>query len=247
MMLGLFAFIALFSYLAARRLNLSFDDSFGLIGWCTFAGIVGGRVAYLLECSSVWHMSLFELCDVQSGGLSVLGALVSVPVVLFVWSWFCRKPFLPLLDLVCFCAPLFDFFGRLGCLFGGCCYGVPSQLLSVMYLDASVGASVGVPLLSIQLITALLFLFVFCLFLIGYCLFDIDRSFPGFFVLAYFFCAAFIRFGVDFFRGDRGDAVISFESVFVTGYQVACLMLGCIALVVLGFVLVKKYKKFGAL
>ena len=56
------------------------------------------------------------------GGLAVLGAMYLGCRLSKLSPW-------PLLDAVCLYAPLGHAFGRLGCFFGGCCFGAPTECL----------------------------------------------------------------------------------------------------------------------
>lgn|GEM_PF-2142753 len=239
-LLGLLAFMFVFMTFSAPRLKMTLDDSLSLVLCCTLAAVFGGRLAYLLGGYEVAGYSFLGAFNVWGGGLSIMGSLVSVPLVLVVWGWFYQINVAVLLDEVCKSVPIADFFGRLGCLFGGCCYGEFSLFMPVMYQDSFAAAPCDIPLFPVQALTALLFLAVFCVFSIMRSRFDFST---GFFTAAYFSSAAFIRFGVDFLRGDRGTMLFSVGSVGITSYQIWCLALGAIASVVLISLLLKKHTK----
>lgn len=226
---------------------MSIDETVGIVSCFTVVGLIGARAMYVLGCENFLFMPMSDICDLQSGGLSVLGSLIIVPIALFAWTFFKGRSLLPVLNIACFCAPILDVFGRLGCFFGGCCYGIVSYWFPVVYLDPLAGAPIRIPLFPVQLFTSALFLLVFGVFWWMRLYIDTDKPLQGFFIAAYFSCAAFIRFSVDFFRGDRGEAIVTMWPRFITTYQAGCLVIGFCALGMLGFILLRKYKKFGAL
>jgi phosphatidylglycerol:prolipoprotein diacylglycerol transferase len=97
--------------------------------------------------------------------------------------------------------PLAHAFGRLGCFFAGCCYGVPSAF--GLEFNASELAPHGVKLLPVQLIEAgcNLLLFVLLLVLSRFC--RRRGLLTGTYLAAY----AVMRFVLEFFRYDAERGV----------------------------------------
>lgn len=117
---------------------------------------------------------------------------------------FCRRyktPVIPVADLF---APAFAAahgFGRVGCFFGGCCYGVPvdsSHPFAVIFPPSSSVAPQGVPLLATQLIEAA------CLFVIAAILVAVYKKTAGTGLTAclYGLLYSILRFILEFYRGD---------------------------------------------
>jgi len=107
--------------------------------------------------------------------------------------------------------PLFDIFapalaiahgiGRLGCLFGGCCYGIEvpqSHPFSIIYPPVSLSAPAGVPLLAVPILEAS-FLFILSVVLAAICL---VRKKPGLGASIYLLAYPVWRFALEYFRGD---------------------------------------------
>lgn len=85
--------------------------------------------------------------------------------------------------------PLFHFFGRIGCFFYGCCYGI----------ETTFGITInGITRLPIQLIEALYNLFLF--FLLSYL--KKKNMFKNSLLILYLVTYSFYRFIIEFFRGD---------------------------------------------
>ncbi|MEX0849023.1 MAG: prolipoprotein diacylglyceryl transferase [Candidatus Dependentiae bacterium] len=164
------------------------------------SGVIGGRLLYLLgnyNDISSW----FDICAVHKGGLSILGSIITVLLVL---SWYLKQnkiPVLPFLDLLAIYAPLLQSFSRLGCLFAGCCFGKPAILpWAIIYKTQDTLAPTFCSLHPTQLYSALgLFLiFIFLHYIAQYRL-----KKPGLLMFAYLTLVSLNRFVVDFYRGDQ--------------------------------------------
>jgi phosphatidylglycerol:prolipoprotein diacylglycerol transferase len=124
---------------------------------------------------------------------------------------FCRCfkiPFLPTVDILAPAIPAGHALGRIGCLLGGCCYGIEvgdSHPFAVVYPERTDGfsdftAPSGVPLLSIQVIEAvgnLTIAAILILFSFAY-----KKKVAGQCIALYGLLYAIQRFVLEFFRGD---------------------------------------------
>lgn len=141
------------------------------------------------------------------GALIFLGALVLGCRLLGLSPW-------PLSDAVCRYAPLGHAFGRLGCFFGGCCFGAvtdgptgvrfpagsPAYLQHKAHGLLAPGAVASLPVHPSQLYEALGDVLLFCL------LAAVSRRPgglpPGRLTTLYLLGYAALRFGLEFWRGD---------------------------------------------
>lgn len=231
LILGLLIFTYFFLSRARVGLGQSYEDLMAIVLWGVGAAVVGARLAYVLENPNIFTQGLASLCDVQTGGLSVIGSLFAVPIVLIARARANNIEVLKLLDVVSLYVPILDAFGRLGCLVGGCCFGFPYKAwFSIKYLNSCVAAPCGVLLFPAQFLTVVLFV---ALFLILYALMrhfgSLDQRPTGLLTAVYLMGAAFIRFGVDFIRGDRGELFCSIGMHSITAYQLVSLVLGLAA------------------
>ncbi|MBM3894407.1 prolipoprotein diacylglyceryl transferase [Candidatus Dependentiae bacterium] len=202
LVVGLWLFSWHFIASGSRQLALSRSELLDIIFVGLLAGVLGGRLFYLLESGFLSCGDL--ICGLSSGGLSVLGAIIAVPLALYGYAWAKKISFLNLMDQICLHAPLLDMYGRIGCFFAGCCFGLEwDGFFSIAYQFESSGQLVGVPLFPIQLVAALLFSVMWSFF-VGF-----DRVFrqkpSGSMFMLYLFCASLIRFVLDFWRGDRPE------------------------------------------
>lgn len=105
------------------------------------------------------------------------------------------------------CIPLFHFFGRLGCLFAGCCYGIEYHGFGhIVYVRN------GVPLetFPVQLVESIIEIIIFLLLLLRYCV--LTRKERNNMLLIYFMVYSICRFFIEFLRGDPNRGFFSFLS-----------------------------------
>lgn len=93
------------------------------------------------------------------------------------------------------CIPFGHAIGRVGCLFGGCCYGLPYDGIGAVHLDP---VGITYPVFPIQLLEAAINL------ILSGCLLLYSRKKPYGYTLLYLYLVFYgaIRFILEFFRGD---------------------------------------------
>ena len=128
------------------------------------------------------------------GGIS--GGLVVLLIIKKAWS-------LNLLDFADILTPGYLTglgIGRIGCFLGGCCFGLPTDLPFGIQFTHKIApaSSMNLPLIPVQLISALFLVIPGILFII----FVFKRKIPG----KIFFCSTIVysvfRFTIEFFRAD---------------------------------------------
>ena len=169
--------------------------------------LVGSKILYVIVSIEIIVELKLSFEEIMRGGFVFYGGLLGGALGLWL---FCKQFKLNFYDYADVCAvvvPLGHAFGRVGCFFSGCCYGIEYDgFLSYTY-DNSINylTPIGRPLLPIQLIEATLLLI---LFLGGLVLFlrKSETSIP---TILYLTSYSIIRFILEFFRGDveRGVAV----------------------------------------
>jgi len=145
--------------------------------------------------------SIGELFHYITGEIIFFGGLIGglIAVILF-----CKKYKINIISIFDLFAPalaLSHGIGRIGCLLGGCCYGIEisyNHPLAIVYPITSLGAPANIPLLAIPLIEAG-FLLVLSATLIGIYL-KYNRT--GITTSIYFMAYPLGRFILEFFRGD---------------------------------------------
>lgn len=184
----------------AKHVGVRWDNIIIIIGTCIGGALFGSKLLYLLASygiKQIWlDITNGDFSFISNGGLVFYGGLIGgmafFPLgMLFSGEW---KTSL-LSYIIVPCIPLGHAFGRIGCLFAGCCYGLPYSGFAALDLS-----SVGVPYLvfPIQIVETCsnLLLFAFLIFLS-------KKNLPGLFLLyIYIICYSIQRFFIEFFRGD---------------------------------------------
>lgn len=139
MMLGVLAAVAI-SYRRVLQLGVPKESFVGLVLWTVIGGLLGARLFYIVQKWSELEgvtiaQKLWTALQFTEGGLVVYGAILGGIAGIVGWALIQKIATLSLLDAV---VPAFFIglaFGRIGCLFNGCCYGgiVESGLPSIEF------------------------------------------------------------------------------------------------------------------
>ncbi len=176
-----------------------------------FGGIAGMKLLYALTRYDLWNAATLDVIfggGVFYGGL--FGAFLSGLAVLKLKG--VEKS--SYTDAGAVALPLFHSFGRCGCFFSGCCYGIESECGFMLE---------GVRRFPIQLLSAVLLLMLFCVLLV---LFEKD-IFKGQLLYVYLAVYATGRFFVEFLRGDdiRGKIWIFSTSQLISIFLLILLLI----------------------
>lgn len=144
---------------------------------------------------------------ILKGGFVFYGGLLGGILGLFLYTKQFKLSFAEFADLYAVVLPLGHAFGRVGCFFSGCCYGMPYDgPLCVTYSSTAGTTPLGVPLFPIQLVEAGLLLILFVVSIVCYyrC-----RERVGVTSLLYLIAYPTMRFVLEFFRYDseRGSVL----------------------------------------
>lgn len=175
------------------------------------AGVVGARTAYVIENWSVEFANDWAaIIQVWRGGLVFYGGLILAVLTFFVWCRLKRCAILDIANLLSVALPLGHACGRIGCFFYGCCYGrVSSSAWAVAFPvhspawceqvrtgAISSAASASLRVLPTQLFEAAALLVLFAILLAVYR--QVRRYSAAIYLVGY----GFIRFGLEYLRGD---------------------------------------------
>ncbi|MGB9667858.1 MAG: prolipoprotein diacylglyceryl transferase [Thermosulfidibacteraceae bacterium] len=175
--------------------NLILDLAF----WVAFFGILGGRLYFVVEHFNYYLQKPWEVFYLWQGGLGIYGALV----LGFTAGVFYLKrkglPFLKVADIAFSVLPIGQGIGRIGCFLAGCCYGSYCEYpIGVIFRDPRSLAPIGVRIWPTQLFESAL-----CFLIFIYLSFVFNKSKKdGEIMFLYFILYGFVRFVVEFFRGD---------------------------------------------
>jgi phosphatidylglycerol:prolipoprotein diacylglycerol transferase len=135
--------------------------------WAVVAGIVGGRVGYVLANQEYFAEDFRRAFYIWEGGLAFQGAFLAGLLTLFLYSAYYKLSFLVLADTAALGLALGQVFGWLGCLMSGCAYGLESHgatsILARLSLDLPDIYGIHAPRFATQLLASVLSLAIFFL------------------------------------------------------------------------------------
>jgi len=163
-------------------------------------GFLGGKIFYFLENPSKYLENPSLLLNIFSGGYVFYGSYLFILPFIF---WYLIKNKIeiwPMLDILAITTTIAHSIGRLGCFFGGCCYGKPTDAITGIVFPTTHGTAVH----PTQLYESL------GVFLIMYVLFRLKKRphFAGQIFLVYLISYAFLRQIIELYRGDVRGFII---------------------------------------
>ena len=132
-----------------RQTGIDPDRVWNLGIYMVLAALILAKVwIVVVEGDYYWQhpREIFARGTLQSGG-TFYGGLIGAIIVLVLYRYFQRIPFLPYADAYAAGLPLGHAIGRLGCFAAGCCYGKPTWLpWGVTFTSPAAASLVGTPL-----------------------------------------------------------------------------------------------------
>lgn len=212
----------------ARRIDMSEEGGFDqfildLTFWILLVSIAGARLLFIIvEWGDVYARDPLKIFKIWEGGFVFYGGFIAA--VLFS-IWYARRhgrKFLVVADTLIPSVALGHFFGRLGCLAAGCCWGVeahPDFPFAIQFPDGALihssmertgiiapGAAYTPHVHPVQLYESLGELAIFFVLIFVRSM----KRFHGQALLTYLFLYPMLRTGIEFLRGDkeRGEYLI---------------------------------------
>ena len=220
--------LAAFILLGFTRKHTRFSEDHALSAaiWAIVMGFIGAKVLYwIVELDQIIADPSYLLHTLREGFV-FYGALIGGLLGVAIFAATKKLPFFSLTDYFIPALVIGHAFGRIGCVFAGCCYGMECvSPISIVFPEGS-AAPAGVPLLPTQIMESI-FLFLLCAFLVW----RLKKQKPfgtvsGWYMVLY----GAWRFGIEFFRSDERGAVgvlstSQFISIFVLLGGIALLLL----------------------
>jgi phosphatidylglycerol:prolipoprotein diacylglycerol transferase len=186
--------------IAAYAMLLYFVRSEGLdqgktfTAWCVMM-VISAVTSYIAGVV----LYQWGLTSPRSGEASIIGPLIAIPLY-FAWTASrLNEAVIPALT-VSFATS--QFFGKIGCLLAGCCYGQPTStwagIRPIKYFDSSFKGWFLVP---VQVYDALIILVLLVSLVVLYRRFSNSVTLAAY-CLSYFGIIAVARFCMEFYRGD---------------------------------------------
>jgi phosphatidylglycerol:prolipoprotein diacylglycerol transferase len=184
---------------AKKELGIA-DLSNNLFYLVFLAGFVGGKLFFYLERPVYYFNKPSLMLDNFSGGFVFYGSFLFIFPVLI---WYLKKykiPVLPMLDILAITTLIVHGIGRLGCFFGGCCYGKPTDSFVGLVFPKTHGVKVHPS--QLYEITALLIIAIILLYI------KRKQQFKGQLFILYVIFYAVVRALLELFRGDKRGFII---------------------------------------
>lgn len=207
----------------ARQYNIA--PSFLYRAWifAAIGAVIGAKVLYMLTKlphiiynTSFFDISTYEKLEYLFGGYVFYGGLIGGITAVFI---FCKKYHFDIESTFLTLTPIIPFthaFGRVGCFFGGCCYGISYDgPLCVHFDENPISPHLHeVPRFPVQLLEALL---NFILFIVIYRLAKKEKRIHSI-LQTYLICYSIERFFLEFLRGDieRGHFLLLSTSQWIS-------------------------------
>ena len=124
---GVVSAVAMAGYRASQR-GIDPEIIYAIAPWAFIGGIVGARLFYVIQYrerfigDSVTE-TIGNMLKFTEGGLVVYGSFIGGGLAVTYYIFRHRLPLLTFGDVIVPCLFIGVFFGRIGCLMNGCCYG----------------------------------------------------------------------------------------------------------------------------
>ena len=172
--------------------------------FAAIGAFVGAHILYAITRMEVLVQALqknafsFDTIKEMFGGMVFYGGLIGAIFAAFLYCKIARADFSLFADIFAPAIPLFHTFGRIGCVFAGCCYGIEASW-GLTYTEVHHGVMHAVTRLPLPLIEAGCNLIIMAALLI----LSHKRLKKGSLMAIYFMAYAVVRFIDEFFRGDE--------------------------------------------
>jgi phosphatidylglycerol:prolipoprotein diacylglycerol transferase len=194
------AVAAWIAYPYARRRGIGEDAIWSTLMWGVVAGLVGGRLYYVVQNDFGSHLRHpQDILAFWDGGMAFYGAIFAVAAVMLYFHWRRGYPLWRFLDAGALFAVLGQAFGRLGNIINGDIVGYPTKLpWGTVYTDPhAMVPQLGVPY---QPAAVYELLFNLCFFVLLYRL--RFRLRPGWLFITYLAGYSVSQFGLFFLRAN---------------------------------------------
>ncbi len=202
--------------LICRKRKIELFDMVCSAVYTMIGAILGAKLLFLAvtlpEIIELFRIYPAEdvLFSIIKGGFVFYGGLLGGALGLFIYIKQFKLKLEHYVEVYATVVPLGHAFGRIGCFFAGCCYGMEYDgPLSHTYTVSAGSTPLGVPLLPIQLIESACLFLLFGSLMIA---FFKGKRIPYLCTRIYAIGYAALRFTLEFFRGDKERGVALFST-----------------------------------
>ena len=174
--------------------KLGFDISNNFFYLLFVASFIGGKLFYYFENPLFYINNPSQLLNQFSGGFVFYGSfLFAIPFVIIYFKKI-KQPVLEILDILAITTLIVHSVGRVGCFFGGCCYGKPTNsTLGIVFKNSN-----NLAVYPTQIMEASMLILI----IIGLMIFKKYQKYSGQIFLLYLTFYAIVRIILENFRGD---------------------------------------------
>jgi phosphatidylglycerol:prolipoprotein diacylglycerol transferase len=108
----------------AEKMKIKRDDMLDYFILLIVSGIVGARINYVMIYWKYYSQNPWKILALNEGGLVFYGGFLLGFIATIIFLKIKKIPFFDLMDLTAPAVALGHAFGRIGCFFNGCCYGM---------------------------------------------------------------------------------------------------------------------------
>jgi phosphatidylglycerol:prolipoprotein diacylglycerol transferase len=210
----------------------------GLALLIVLSAVIGPKLLTALDYPGFYSGDWSQLWEqvMNRGGVYYGGFLLGI-VASAIYMWRTGLPGWKVLDCIAPGLALAQGLGRIGCFLAGCCWGTPTQLpLGVTFTSEQAHEITGVPL-NVKLHPVQLYEAALVLLAIPFVLWLRKRkSFDGEVALAYILYSCFVRFFLEFLRGDP-------RGYYLDGLLSTSQLISLLIIPIAGFLLVRLRKQ----
>ena len=248
----------------ARRIDFSEKGGFdNFIADLTFgillSGIAGARVLFIIvEWDTVYARDLTKIFRIWEGGFVFYGGFIGALIYSVVYCRINGRDFFVVADTLIPYVALGHFFGRIGCLAAGCCWGIeahPDWPLGIQFPDGALahssmerngiighGTEFTPRVHPVQLYESLGELSIYFLLLFVRSI----KRFHGQVLLTYLFTYSILRSSLEFLRGDKERGEYLILGLKMSTAQIISVCIATVAVTLL-IVLVRRKKNADAI
>lgn len=190
----------------AKKNNIDPNKILDLSLWAIVSALAGARLLYVLSSLSYFKEHPLEIVFSRSG-FSMTGGLIAAIIVSILYMHWKKLAIWKIADLLTPSIPLGESIGRIGCFLNGCCYGKATKSFLALKYPYLEGVPNPAPLLP-RHPTQLYYSFFAVLTLVFLLSLEKRKQFEGEVFTSYLLLYSFLRFCLDFFRGDELDSLI---------------------------------------
>lgn len=197
--------------------------------WIIVGGVLGGRIGYLAIEESVSDVFSLHFFEIWKGGMVFYGGLFGALLAIVLFSRRKGYNFFTVADVCSPALALGHFFGRLGCVAAGCCYGQPCDLPWAITFTNPLGlAPLNVALHPTQLYDAVSNLIIIGILL----LLQKRQRYNGEIFVVYIILYAIGRSIVEQYRGDSSRGFVDFWGLYPNQWLSTSTFVGLILIAV---------------